>query len=268
MAIPADPNDRSLLSGVFIGADDEAYARASDLWSMTGLPQPQDGDFYSTQNADRVYMNNYGLCFSFVYRRPNILTSLAAGLFGMSGAIAAPVFEARKLVDDRILQPLAQVELGPNCCFEIVPGVESVGADKDTVKTLARSLKADKIHFYDPAPEYVGRVRQPDGGEDFHLIVNRRSVKPMSAEALDTGSDTKRQDSVYGGLREQFGDAFAQASGAAFSDALQECARIASLSNNDSHKILHDHWNGVGPQTFRRAQIAESAKNYALTMAG
>lgn len=262
MAIPADPNDGSLLSAVFIGADDEAYERSADLWSMTGLPEPQYGDFYSSPNADRVYLNSHGLCFSFVYRRPNILKSIASSLFGKPSTITAPVFEARKLVDDRILQPLVQVELGQNCCFEIVPGVESVGADKDTLKTLARSLKADQINFYDPVPEYVGRVRQPDGGEDFHLIVNRRSVKPMSAEALDTGADAKKQGSVYGSLREQCFDAFSRASGEALAKALRECARIASLSNNDSHKILHDHWNGQGPQTYRREAIAKSAKSY------
>lgn len=266
MAIPADPNDGSLLSSVFLSSDNEAYRAARDLWAMTGLPAPQTGEFHTGANADRVYMNAHGLCFSFVYRRIHVFNALA-GLFG-ADAIAAPVFEGRHLLDDRILQPLLQVDLSRNCCFEIVPGVQRVGVDKKTVKSLARELKGDDIDFYNPEPEYVGQMRVPGEDQPLHVIVNRRSVKPISYAALGRGMvGAGYQDAVYGGLREQFTQSWNSGSGEAFETALQECARIAALPANDGHKILHDHWNGQGPASYRRSQIAASAGQYALKLA-
>jgi hypothetical protein len=269
MAMPADPNDRSLLSSVFISADEEAYGNARDLWAMTGLPEPQGDEFFSGNHADRVYLTEHALCFSVVYRRPNVLKAISEKIFGAPHPMNAPVFEARRLVDDRILQPLVQVDLGKNACFEILPGVSRIGANRETIKSLAKELRGNNIHFYAPEPEYVGQVRVPGEKTPFDLIVNRRSIKPIGKDAVAPESPAASlQDSVFGALREQFADAFARSSSAAFQQALKECARIAALPSSDSHKILHDHWNGEGPKTYRRKEIAKAAEHYALRMAG
>lgn len=263
MAGPVDPNDRSLLSSIFISADTQAYEQARDLWAMTGLPEPEDGEYFSGTNADRVYLNDHGLCFSFVYRRANFL----GGLLGSKRHLTAPVFEARRLRDDRILQPLFQMDLGHNCCFEIVPGVEKVGAQKDMVRSLARELKGDNIHFYAPEPEYVGHLRLPGGGEHVNLIVNRRSIKPISADALVTELPADSlQETIYGGLRASFAEAFERGSTVNIGKIMTECAKIAALPSGDTDKILHTHWTGDGPVTYRRTQIAEAARNYAMRL--
>ncbi len=261
MAIPADPNDGSLLSSVFLSSDTKAFENASALWSMTGLPEPEYGEFFSGKNADRVYLTSHGLCFSFVYRRTHVFNSIA-GIFGGSPAMSAPIFAGRHIVDERILQPLLQVDLSKNCCVEIVPGVERVGADKQVVKNLVRSLKDDRVEFWAPEPEYVGQVRVPGKDETLDLIVNRRSVRPMSGDAEYGFSGAGIQQSVYGPLREQFADAWNSGSGEAFAKVLAECAHIAALPNEDNHKILHTHWAAQGPSTFRRTQIAQAASAY------
>lgn len=260
MAMPADPNDGSLLSSVFLSSDDTAYAAACDLWKMTGLPEPQYGDYYTGMHADRVFLNSHGLCLSFVYRRSNLFSYFSSG-------IPAPIFAGRRLVDDRILQPLLQVDLSPNCCFEIVPGVEKIGVDKTIVRSIARGLKEKQIAFFAPEQEFVGQVRRAGAEDPFYVIVNRRSVKPVSRDALTRSpADTELQDSVYGGLRERFATAWNEGSGAAFEAATQECARIAALAPEDENKILHDHWNGAGPQSHRRTQIVQAAQSYARTL--
>lgn len=266
MAIPADPNDGSLLSSIFLSSDNKACEAARDLWAMTGFPEPEDGEFFRGGHADRVYLSSHGLCLSFVYRRRHLFNSLS-GLFGGSQALNAPVFAARHIKDERILQPLLQVDLGDNCCFEIVPGVERVGADKKTVKSLARALKGDKIDFYAPEPEFVGQVRVPGTDDQISLIVNRRSVRPITEDALYMPQGTDLQESVYAPLRERFAAARESGSGAAFAAALAECAKIAALPAEDDKKILHAHWNAQGPQTYRRTQIAQSARQFARKLA-
>lgn len=266
MAIPADPNDGSLLSSIFLSSDNKAYEGARELWAMTGLPVPADGEFFKGRHADRVYLTGHGLCFSFVYRRTHLFNSLA-GLFGGQRDMNAPVYAGRRLVNEQILQPLLQVDLGDNCCFEIVPGVERVGVDKRTVKSLARALKGEQIEFWAPEPEFVGRVRVPGKDQSLELIVNRRSVRPMTSGAGQDASAAAIQEEVYGPLRGQFAEAWKRGSGEVFEKALAECALIAGLPFEDDYKILHTHWTAQGPQTFRRTQIAQSAQKYERRLA-
>jgi hypothetical protein len=258
MAIPADPNDLSLLSSVFISADEEAYERARDVLEPLGLPNPEDGEFFSGMNADRIHLTANGIVMSFVYRRPT-LGGMISNLFGRAAKPAAPVFEARTVVDDQILQPLFQLDLSPRCCLEIVPGVDHVGADTDTVRSIAQELKTKKIRL-DEKREFVGVVRTPDHEEDLIVVANRRAIQVV---ANDAGSgDAGRQEKIYGALREQMQEAFKASSGAAMSKVMMECAKIVSLNASDPNRILNPYWKNASPDTERGRAIQQAARNY------
>jgi hypothetical protein len=267
MAKPEYPNDRSLLSSIFICADEEAYERARDLLPMFSLKPAEEGEYFSGPNVDRLYLNTHGLCLSFVYRRPNPLRQAFAGIT-QSDFVTAPVFEARKLIDDRILQPLLQIDLSPNCCLEIVPGVERVGVGRGDLYAMAKNLRSDGINFYSRAPEFVGLIRDKTEPEPRQLIINRRAVKTFApVVASDTERSALFQQSVYGGLRDEFLTAFAKASAGAMAAVMEECVTIAALSPSDEAKILHAHWKEAAPATERRRAIRDAANAYQSRLA-
>lgn len=258
MVLPFDPNDRTLLSSVFISADEDAYRQAKDVLDILRLPNPEEGEFFSGANADRIYLNTHGLIFSFVYRRPT-LGGVLSSLFGRLSTPASPVFHARTIVDERILQPLYQVDLSPRCCLEIIPGVEHVGTDLETVKSIAQELKEKKIKF-DPQREFVGVVRTPDDEEDLVVVTNRRAIRTADADA--GSGDAGRQDKTYRSLREQMHSAFTAANGTGVENAMAECARIVALNTQDPARILNPHWKSPGIDSERSHSIRKAAKNF------
>lgn len=258
MAFPADPNDRSLLSSIFISSDEMAHDKARDVLQRFGIPDPQEHEYFSGNNADRLYLNKQGLVISFTYRRPT-LGGMISSLFGRKAAVAAPVFEARTVVDERILQPLYQEDLSPLCCLEINPGILQIGAEPENVKQLVKDLKQSRVNFYDPKQEFVGLIRTPSDEEDLLVVSNRRAIKTLSADDAGSG-EALIQDRTFGSLREQMQEAFQSATVTAMGKAMAECAKIVALRADDSARILNPHWkDDTGPDSERRRAIRESA---------
>ncbi len=260
MAEPVDPNDGSLLSFIFINADDAAYETAKDMLDLMRLPNADEGEFFSGPNVDRLYLNTRGLVVSFVYRRPT-LGGMLTGLFKKGRHITAPVFDARTVVDDRILQPLYQVDLSPQCCMEIIPGVYQDGIKPQHLADLSQELKARKVQFYNPQQEFIGVIHTPQDEEDLVVVANRRVIKTMpKAQEIGSGS-AARQERIYGDLHGELQHAFGMATEASVGKVLHECTKIESLRKDDPARILNCHWMEAGVQSARRQQIQKAACN-------
>lgn len=255
-----DFNDHSLLSSINICADKEAYRNAREMLKLMQMPNPEDAEYYCGDNVDRIYLNTHGLAISFVYRVPTV-KGMVSQLLGKKDSVVAPIFEARKVVDERILQPLHQIDLSAKACLEIVPGIEHVGAKPEDIKELSKNLKQKLVHFFNPAKEFVGMVRTPHGEEDLMVVANRRAIMKMSGPDAGSGA-AKLQERVYGALRQQIGDAFQSASADKVAKALDECQKIASLNNEDSARILYPHWKDTELDSARRQRIRSAARNY------
>ncbi|PZO87202.1 MAG: hypothetical protein DI626_04620 [Micavibrio aeruginosavorus] len=260
MAEPADPNDGSLLSSIFINADDAAYENAREMLGLMNLPNAAEGEFFSGPNVDRLYLNTAGLVVSFVYRRPT-LRGMLTGLFKKDRHITAPVFDARTVVDDRILQPLYQVDLSEQCCLEIIPGIYQDGVKPQHLADLSQELKARKVKFYNPQQEFVGIVRAAQDDESLVVVANRRVIKPIDKVQNAGSGCAERQERVYGTLHGEFQHAFATGAEASVSDVFCECAKIESLPKKDPARILNCHWMEAAMQSPRRQEIQKAACN-------
>lgn len=266
MAEPVNPNDGSLLSSIFINADDAAYEGAQEMLDLMCLPNADEGEFFSGPNVDRLYLNTRGLVVSFVYRRPTF-GGMVASLLGKGRHITAPVFDARNVVDDRILQPLYQVDLSPQCCMEIIPGVYQDGIKPQHLADLSQELKTRKVQFYNPQQEFVGVIHTPQDEEDLVVVANRRVIKTMpKAQEIGSGS-AARQERIYGELQGGLQNAFEAATEASVGKVLRECAKIESLSKSDPARILNCHWMEAGVQSARRQQIQKAACNFHRRLA-
>ncbi len=258
MAVPENPNDGSLLSSIFICADEEAHDRAVDMLDFLQLPNPEEHEHFSGPNVDRIYLNTQGIVLSFVYRRPTF-TSLVSSFLGLKKTANAPVFDARTVVDERILQPLYQLDLSPQCCLEVVPGIYRGEAEPKDLREITKELKAKKIHFYDPQREFVGAVRTPDDEQDILVVANRRAVRVLPGG--EGSGEARLQDKTYGPLREQFYDAFNSGRGCDVAKAFQECAKIVALPRTDNARVLNAHWQDEGVSSHRTREIRKAA-NY------
>lgn len=257
MAQPKNPNDGTLLSSVFICADEQAYEKAGEVLETLGLPNPEDHEHFSGPNVDRIYLDAQGIVLSFVYRHPT-LTSLFSKLIGRDRPLSAPVFDARTVVDERILQPLYQIDLSPECCLEVVPGVHSVGVEQDKLRSISRELKAKNVHFYNPQREFVGVIKTPEDQDDLLVVSNRRALS-VTSQPQATGQAVG-QDRVYGTLREQMAEAFGSASAAR--KMMDECAKIVALREDDPARVLNPHWRDTSIDSYRRRTIREASHYY------
>ncbi len=257
---PANPNDLSFLSSVFIGANATAFRKVRSVLDLMGSPHPQDGQFFSGDNADRIMLNDEGLIVSVVYNRS--LRRDITRLFGQKTEILTPVFEARKVVSDHIVQPLLQIDLSHNCCLEIVPGIEQIGATKEQVKELAGKLAEEKLKFRKRDLDVAGFIRTPEDQENLLVVSNRRAVVPTRHYNGTVEAHAQMQDMVYGALREEIADAFQTASAAAVDRALQHCRKIVALPKRDKNRILNPSWNDPVVMTPRRAEIMRAGANY------
>lgn len=260
---PEHPNDESLLSAIFIDADMDAHDAAKDFLEMVGLPNPQVGEFQRAHNVHRIYMPN-GFSISFVHRHVSPLAWLGNRLFGWGKENISPVFDARKIVHEQVLQPLLQVDLSPKCCLEIVPGCPRAEADYDGMRRLKGTFLKDKIDFYMRMPEFLGRL---PGEEPLEVVTNRRALKPMKGYEASTAS---LQDKIYGGLRSEFSNAFERASAATFQKLFADCRANVDLRDGDPEKILYAHWKSSGRKLYpseRQMEIGQAAARFEQRLA-
>jgi len=255
---PANPNNRRLLTSVWLNDGQEgeiAHEKADEFLQLMGLPDPEHHEYYTGPrgNVDRIYLPE-GLVASFVYRR----ASPFASLFNRS--IKAPVFEARKIVDERILQPLLQVDFTDACCLELNVGTRS-SSDPKIAKVLAKELKASGIKL-DPQPEFIGMV----GEHSF--VSNRRAIVPLRADVINNeNASAGWQHGCYGSLSDLAAEAYATKSHEKFRQLREICAEIVRLPVSDPNHIVHRPWKDTDIESPRRKQIAEAAKHYENRLA-
>ena len=259
MGVPEYPNDRSLLSIIFINADEKAYEGAKDFLGRMGLPNAEDGEYFWGPNVTRLYLPE-GLSVSFLHRNVNPLAALWSRVVPSRAVESARVWAGRTLKDPEVLQPLYQEDLSPNCCVEIVPGTPRAHTDREDLKRMGVSLAERNIDFYARNVEFIGVVSKD--GEKIQLVTNRRAVRPLKSNKPSGSENIGLQEKVYGGLRAEFAAAHDSGSAERIQNVLKECALIAAAPDNDPNKVLHPYWQRSFAGTERSSQIASSARNY------
>lgn len=264
MAIPEYPNDRSLLSVIFINADEKAYDKAKDFLGRMGLPNAEDGEYFAGPNVTRLYLPE-GLSVSFLHRNVNPLSAAWSYLVPSRAVESARVYAARNVRDSQYLQPLYQEDLSPNCCVEIVAGLPRAKVGRDGLAGIGKSLAGKNIDFYLRQEEFIGVIEKD--GEQEHLVTNRRAVRIKNGKMPAGDGNTDLQDRIYGGLRAEFSAAHGSGQQSRVRAVLDECAKIASCPDNDPDKILYPYWRRSGFGTERAQEIRSSANNYERRLA-
>lgn len=264
MAIPLNKNDGSLLWMIFINADLEAHDLAKDFLDRMGLPNAEDGEFFSGTNVMRLYLPE-GLSVSFVHRKVSSLAAAWSSLVPSRAVETARVYAARNIEDSQYLKPLYQEDLGPNCCVEIVPGIPRANVDRDGLSQIGKNLAARNIDFYLRHQEFIGVIGKD--GEEAHVVTNRRAVRIKNTKMPAGDGNTELQDRIYGGLRAEFSAAHGSGDQARVRAVLNECAKIASARDSDPEKILYPYWRKSAPSTDRSKEILSSARNYERRLA-
>lgn len=255
---PEFPNDGSLLSDLFIDTDTAAYNGAKNFLDMIGLPNPRFGEFQRAHNVHRIY-TPHGLVISFLHRHVSPLPWLSQKLFGRGQENISPVFEGRKIVHDKILQPLLQIDLSPRSCVEIVPGCPRLPLTLPELEQLSGEFARDKISFYSKRFEFIGKITDTDGNPAL-MVTNRRAFKPLKGYEPGTAPI---QDRIYGGLKKKFADAYQSGSSEKFRSLLSECRENAGLDDRDSSKLLYTHWNAVKRDlSERQLEIHQAAARF------
>lgn len=264
MAVPQYPNDRSLLSVIFINADEKAYDGAKDFLARMSLPNAEDGEYFAGPNVTRLYLPE-GLSVSFLHRNVNPLAAAWSYFVPARAVESARVYAARTVRDSEYLQPLYQQDLSPNCCVEIVAGVPRAKVGRDGLAGIGKSLAAKNIDFYLRQEEFIG-VIEKDGQQE-HVVTNRRAVRIKNGNRPAGDGDTALQDRIYGGLRAEFSAAHDSGDAGRIRVVLEECSKIASCRDDDPHKILYPYWRQAGFGTERAKEIRSSANNYERRLA-
>lgn len=264
MSVPEQPNDRSLLSVIFINADEKAHDGAKDFLGRMGLPNAEDGEYFAGHNVTRLYLPE-GLSVSFLHRNVNPLAAIWSHVVPSRAVESARVYAARKLKDSEVLQPLYQEDLSANCCVEIVAGTPRANVGRNGLSEIGNSLAARNIDFYMRQEEFVGLVRHK--GEEAPVVTNRRAIRLKKSNMTAGDENVSLQDKVYGGLRAEFRAAHESGSADRIQSILKECARIAACPDSDPHKILHPYWSASNLRTERSLQIRSSANNYERRLA-
>jgi hypothetical protein len=264
MSVPEYPNDRSLLSVIFINADEKAYYRAKDFLARMGLPNAEDGEYFSGPNVTRLYLPE-GLSVSFLHRNVNPLAALWSYMVPSRAVESARVYAARNIEDSEYLKPLYQEELSPNCCVEIVAGIPRARVGRDGLSAIGKSLASRNIDFYLRQEEFIGLIRKD--GEEGRVVTNRRAVRIKKGDRPAGDGNTALQDKIYGGLRAEFMAAHSSGSAGQLRKVLQECAKIATAPDNDPNKILHPYWRKPSYGTERAQEIKSTAYNYERRLA-
>ena len=264
MSIPEYPNDRSLLSLIFINADEKAYDRAKDFLGRMGLPNADDGEYFAGPNVTRLYLPE-GLSVSFLHRNVNPLAALWSYAVPSRAVESARVYAARKVEDSEYLQPLYQEDLSPNCCVEIVAGLPRAKVGREGLAEIGKSLSSKNIDFYLRQEEFIGVIRKD--GEEGRVVTNRRAVRIKKSNVSAGDGDTSLQDKIYGSLRAEFAAAHNSGSAERVQSVLQECAKIAESPDNDPNKILYPYWRKPSYGTERAQEIRSTANNYERRLA-
>ncbi len=259
MAVPEYPNDRSLLSVIFINADEKAHDQAKDFLARMGLPNAEDGEYFSGPNVTRLYLPE-GLSVSFLHRNVNPLAAAWSYLVPSRAVESARVYAARNVRDSEYLQPLYQEELSANCCLEIVAGLPRANVGRAGLAEMGKSLAAKNIDFYVRQEEFIGVIEKD--GEQGHVVTNRRAVRIKNGNKPAGDGDTALQDKIYGGLRAEFSAAHGSGDASRVRAVLRECSKIASCRDDDPNKILYPYWTKSGFGTERAKEIRSSANNY------
>jgi len=257
VALPDNPNDRSLLSIINIFADEKAYDGAKDFLCRMALPNPEENEFFLGPNVARIYLSE-GLSVSFVFRKVNILAAAWSKLFPSHAVEPARIYAARKVKDDEILQPLYQEDLGPNCCVEIVPGLPRAKIAEREIHEIGERLSERKIDFYNRSAEFIGVVQTADGAERF-LVTNRRALRVMPGFVQAAMEGSTWQDAHWGKLSAEFKAALGSGSADNVQRVMKEC-KDPSLS-------LVAYWRKTDAGTERAKSIVTSATNYERRLA-
>jgi hypothetical protein len=265
MSIPEYPNDRSLLSMIFINADEKAYDGAKDFLERMGLPNAEEDEYFLGPNVARLYLPE-GLSVSFLHRNVNPLAALWSKLVPSQAVESARVYAARKIRDSQIIQPLYQKDLSPNCCVEIVPGIPRVSVERNGLALIGRSLASRNIDFYIRQEEFVGVLANKDGGKT-HLVTNRRAVRLMKSNTFVGDDNVVEQEKIYGGLQAEFRAAHDSGSAHRIRKVLKECSVIANAPDGDPNKILHPYWKRSEGGSERHRLIRYTAEQYEQRLA-
>jgi hypothetical protein len=264
MSAPEYPNDRSLLSMIFINADEKAYVGAKDFMKRWGLPNAEDGEYFSGSNVTRLYLPQ-GLSISFLHRNVNPLAALWSYMVPSRAVESARVYAARMIEDSEYLKPLYQEDLSPNCCVEIVPGTPRARVGRDGLAAIGKSLSSKNIDFYVRQEEFIGLIH--NDGEEGHVVTNRRAVRIKKSNQSAGDGDTSLQDKIYGSLRAEFAAAHNSGNACHVRKVLQECAKIAACPDGDPNKILYPYWRKSSYGTERAQEIRSTANNYERRLA-
>ncbi|MFA5593158.1 MAG: hypothetical protein WC989_07575 [Micavibrio sp.] len=258
--------DGGLLWDVFLSADEDGAKGVKDFLKLAGLPNPQEGQYFTGPNVNRIYSSKHGVSVSILHRNISPVEWLKSKLLGAEPSQVAPVYAARKIAHGNIVKPLFQADISKNCSVEIVGGLRRAQVTEKDLGAMRKTLAQDKVDFYYRNLEFLGEVSTRDG-EKHKVVTNRRAVRPMKSYNMAAQGSFGVQDEIYRPLCEQFAEAFKEASGAKMAQAMKECALITALPDKDPAKILHAHWTHPGLQTERRICIATAAKKYEQVLA-
>lgn len=258
-SVPANPNDGRFSTSPWLNdaiEGDVAREKTLELLELMGLPDPEHHEYFTGPkgNVDRLYLPE-GLIVSLVYRRTNPIRNI----FNRDG-IKAPIFEARKIVDERILQPWLQVDFTSACCAELNIGTKP-NKDADLAKAFAKDLKASGIKL-DPQPENIGMMG------DHSFVSNRRAIQPLNVNVINQGGSAGWQNECYGAMSDLAAEAYETRSPEKFRRLREICAEIVRLPVNDPNHIIHASWkDNDNDRSPRRRDIAAAARWYERRLA-
>jgi len=247
-----NPNDRSFLASAFLLANKKEGAavvfRLQNLLDQMSLPYPQEEEFVpgSLLRADRLFLPPFGISIVVRYERIPVPIFLKNFLFGTSpgdNQHVDPVFAARQIVHDSILQPLVSISLSSGVVAEIRPGVRPFSGSSKDITAMIKNLKGEGITLRAHDAHDYGTIVHPKTGVVSHVVTNRSMV---SISQYDRNSERTApvQTDVFGDLSKKFEIAARSQNKQDWCMALAACHEIMRKPPT-AQRILSASWGGV-----------------------
>jgi hypothetical protein len=261
-SIPADfnPNDLSFLASAFLLASGQeaniVVAKLAKIFKEMSLPLPRDGEFVPGKQlrADRLFLKPFGLVMAVRYVRPSVATIFMEAIRGFGGEESKkdiseldPVFAARDVVHDRILQPLVSIKLSKGVVLELRPGVRPFSGTHEEKVQINNELKKVGINSRAHDDTDFGTILDPKTGKPHHVIINRTLVSVGKAYKAKANS-APIQEKIFGVLSADFQQAALSSNPADWEKALICCRQIIQ-SPPTAQRILSESWGRVSEFT-------------------